>query len=208
MDFNQTFKLLRSRGPEAHRQDCLLSVIWSWDAGITYLQFATLWHQAKPRTRISPFQMTHQGCVCVCGPLLPRVNPQNPQTKQPEFWIRFFGAGGWGPVTGTSANEDYQWQGVETYLRIKGGGCTWVFMTAGGRHEEFLGLSWQLESSPLTSTKRVLKKATPLWCPVVSKLDRWAFSPDWFRNPESFMLSKLHQAWLDKQQMSGCAMDT
>ena len=32
--------------------------------------------------------------VCVCGPLLLRVNPQNPQTKQPEFWIRFFGAGG------------------------------------------------------------------------------------------------------------------
>ena len=33
-------------------------------------------------------------------------------------------------------------------------------MTAGGPHEEFLGPSWQRESSPLTRTKHVLKKAT------------------------------------------------
>ena len=32
-------------------------------------------------------------CACVWISVL-RVNPQNPQTKQPEFWIRFFGARG------------------------------------------------------------------------------------------------------------------
>ena len=51
------------------------------------------------------------------------------------------------------------------------GECTWVFVTAGGPHEEFLGSSWPLESSPLTAAPcgaKIRKMDRP---PVVSRLD-------------------------------------
>ena len=66
------------------------------------------------------------------------------------------------PVTG---------RGNVPYLRNKGVECTWVFVTAGGPHEEFLGPSWQLESSPLTAAPcgaKIRKMDRP---PVVSRLD-------------------------------------
>ena len=120
-------------------------------------------------------------CVCVCGPLLLTENPQNPQTKRPEFYsgFDFSEQGAEGPSLvpqPTKTTSDRAWKRT---CELRGGGCTWVFVTAGGRHDEFLGPSWQLESSPLTSTKHVLKKATPCGAkirkkdrpPLVSRLD-------------------------------------
>ena len=50
---------------------------------------------------------------CVCGPLLLRVKPQKPQTKRPEFWIRFSEQGAEGPSLvpqPTKTTSDRAWK--------------------------------------------------------------------------------------------------
>ena len=41
---------------------------------------------------------------------------------------------------------------MKTYLQIKEEGAPGLVVAAGGPHEQFLGLPWQLESSPLPSS--------------------------------------------------------
>ena len=91
-------------------------------------------------------------CVCVTSV----AKSESTETFKPNnlnFGFHFSEQGAEGPSLVPQPTKTTSGQGMETYLRIKGGGCTWVFVTAGGPHEEFLGPSWQLESSPLTKYK-------------------------------------------------------
>ena len=80
-------------------------------------------------------------CVCTCTTL----NPKDFECMQSKR---------------SRGRRERHWQLSQRRLPVTGhenapanerGGCTWVVVTACGPYEEFLGPSWQLESSPLGS---------------------------------------------------------
>ena len=80
-------------------------------------------------------------CVCTCTTLKPK-DFECMQSKR------------------SRGRRERHWQLSQRRLPVTGhenapanerGGCTWVVVTACGPYEEFLGPSWQLESSPLGS---------------------------------------------------------